>query len=79
MCEIEKPYTVYKTDDFTNDYIWIAEHFSKLLETHKDKWIAVRNGVVIDYDTSIADLIPRLSDPQHTVVEFIDELKRELS
>lgn len=56
---------------YEKDHVWIRDNFQILLDKYADKWVAVKNGRILDSDSNLFLLRSRLPDPAHTCIEFI--------
>ena len=57
--------------EFEADHVWINENLEALLERYTDQWIGVKDCQVLTSDPELEGLLPKLSDPAHTCVDFI--------
>jgi hypothetical protein len=57
--------------EFEADHLWVAQNRESLLSQYPEQWIAVQNREVIASAPLLDDLLPQISDPGHTCVEFM--------
>ena len=63
--------------DFRRDMDWIYENQDQLRKKHPDKYVAVMNQKVIDFDSDLKTLIYRLKEkgknPSEIPIEYISQ------
>ena len=63
-----------KSEQFTQDHVYIEEHWEELLKEYPDKWIAVLQGKIIasaDSSSALISAIPK-QDRGSTAIKFMD-------
>lgn len=67
--------TLETIESFMSDWIMIGKRLDELRERYPDKYVAVKNGKIVDSDEDLDALLSRLEekgiDPSRTPVEFI--------
>ena len=61
-----------ETIAFEADRTWIDEHIAVLVDQFADHWIAVKGGRIIAGEADLGELLAKITDLEHTCIEFID-------
>ena len=56
---------------FAEDHLWVNEHLESLLDRYAEQWIAVKDRKVVASDLDLDQLVAKVSDPEHTCIEFV--------
>jgi predicted DNA-binding protein (UPF0278 family) len=74
-CEEDRDDGLKAIESFMADWIMIGERLDELRKRYPDKYVAAKNGKIVDSDEDLDALLSRLEekgiDPSRTPVEFI--------
>jgi len=61
--------------EFSEDYEWFLKSRSKLLSKYVNKWVAINNKRILEFDNELTPLLNRLRSkgfkPEQLLIEFL--------